>query len=177
MTAEQVTLPGGRKLCPGWTSEFRTRGDGTLIPVLCGESVASRRSAEQAVIGPHADMCARCRKAKAKYDEENGARQQREQEAAERYEGLIDAYVDDLRLGLTAKFGPSEGNGDRPLRSILTVLDALRPRSIWPPYARMGEPEYRHLAFNDREISEPDKLNILRRAAGLPIERTSRNGW
>lgn len=178
MTTEETTLPGGRKLCPGWTSEFRTRDDGTPNPVACGQSLSRSTRADQSVINAGVEMCQRCRKAKAKYDEENGARQKREQEARTRYEALIDVYVDDLRARIVAEYGENARvAAGAALEQALAVVDALTQRSSYPPYAQRGELGYRHSVFNESEISAPDRLNILRRAAGLPINHPRHRGW
>lgn len=169
-------LPAGKKLCPGWTSEFMpetsvnkegyaerylaTKASGLDVKVPCGMAFGSRgRAGEQSVINETADMCSSCLRRKRKYDEENGARQKRQQDDEARYRSLIAAYAVDLQAFV--------GEANPSIESLIKNVDRLVPRATWPPHdtgvralygRRLGE-----------AVSAADKMNVLRAFVGQPI--------
>lgn len=151
------TLPAGLKVCPGWTTELGGLAGKTIE---CGGRDYGRRGGDPAVIR-HGDMCARCRKQKAKWDDEHGRRDQAEREAKERYESLIAAYVADVRAAI-------DDDGTPTLAFAVAEVDALKLRSEYPPHVHAGQPGWRTSHY-ESGVAPGHKLNVLRRLAGLPI--------
>lgn len=173
---EQQTLPHGKKLCPGWTSEFSpetgvgrngyaerysaTKASGSDVKYACGSGA---RGGDQSVIRDTADMCSRCQRQKTKFDEEHGAKQKREQEFREQYLSLIEAYRQDIQNAIPSGTPFS-------LALVVAAVDGLKSRAERAPHARYGEEGYRATYFNDREPSNLDRMNVLRRLVGLDVQ-------
>lgn len=103
--------------------------------------------------------CPRCRKQKAKWDEEHGLRAQRAQEAVERRQGILRAYAADLGVELDPK-----------TRGILIDLieraDRLEQRDSLPPFKRYSE-ERRYYSEHRQLLGGADKYDAIRVLLGL----------
>lgn len=168
-------LPPGTKVCPGWSSEFSpetgvdsegymarynvTKASGAAVKYHCGQP-PSGRSTDPSVIRDGSERCERCRRQKAKYDQEHGLAERQRQEIEVRYNGLIDAYVRDVKGDLD--IGPTSTLGN-----VLGRVDVLTPRSELEPFARRGEDGFQTW-YNERDVGDDQKLDVLRSIAGLP---------
>lgn len=180
-----ATLPAGLKVCPGWTSEYTkltgvdrdgytstysmTKASGEAVKHACGGSSVNRRRADPGLIRDGQVMCSRCRKQKTKFDNENGAQLRREERQRADYEGLIEAYKNDVLVALDGT-----ATADLGIRAYLSAVDGLVARDDRPPYARYGEAGFRSWA--DRKVDDANKLNVLRSLAGLDLV-PGRYGW
>lgn len=156
-------LPPGTKLCPGWTSEYPP--DKPAV-AKCGEDSYGRRKAHQQVINDGSDMCSRCHRQKAKWDEENGARLKQAREQNARVDSIIELYADDVRATIPA--GGKFPDTAAFLAAVVTAIDTLKPRGRYAPHAKEGTEGYYRYGLGDK-VMAADKLNILRKLAGLPL--------
>jgi len=168
-------LPAGTKVCPGWTSEYSpeqgvdregnashysaTKASGEAVRYPCGQPPNGRKT-DPSVIRGVSERCSRCSRQKTKFDDDMGAREKRKREGEDRYNGLIDAYVADVRTG--------DHIWDvNMLSDVVERVDGLKVRAEFPPHARPGEEGYRSW-YHERSVTDDEKLDILRSIAGLP---------
>lgn len=140
-------------VCAGWVpaNDENARRE-------CGGSTYNRRRADPAIVNVEGASCGRCRKQKAKYDEEHGAKERRELAERERYTARMELYAGDVReiIGLEDLSGVD-------LATLLQTVDALRGRDTWEPYYVVQHRRYPH---EQTDLSSGDRLNVLRLLAG-----------
>jgi len=158
-----MSLPSGKKICPGWTPEY---GPAKGKPQQCGGSSLGRRRSDAAIVDNGVANCSRCHRQKFKYDEEMGARQMRAARDRVEQEGLIAAYVNDVKVSVAAV----DSTAAIPIIAfLLGALDGLIARNERPPYAQYGEPGWVLPYWKPRALSDSTKLDILRALAGVSL--------
>lgn len=163
LMTEQATLPAGRKLCPGWASDW-PKPAGTKV--ACGSSKGrSSVRGDQALISEHNEMCDRCRRAKKRWDEQNGQREDLAKKDAERRAVLMALYLDDIKEILPA--GSLGGTRREFLAAVVTAVDRLEEREALPPHQKVSV-KYGRTTRPIRDVYAGVKLSILRSVAGLP---------
>lgn len=161
---EQATLPAGKKLCPGWTSEW-PKPNGLKVP--CGASRGRSRGGDQSLIPDNRAMCDRCTGAKKRWDQKNGEREDSAAKDAVRRAALVALYVDDVKAAIPA--GAKFADTREFLAATLTAVDGLEQREHFPPHQKVSV-KYGWTRRPSQRLYSEDKLRILRGLAALPLE-------